>query len=237
MEDFVQDVLRKSYSEVSIIVPTREIDNYSLRCAYHCYEKFPGAEVIVIPDTVVPGYPALKRNWAMEKAKGKYLAFIDSDAYPSEMWLDKALKYLKKHSAVCGPGVLPPDAPPEERIADIVYQMLPYAYRVVQRNCRQVTEYPTFNLIVRREVATPFENYLTGEDSLFCRKIKDGIFYHPDILVYHNRRPIFKGIWKQVGTYGRHRGNFIKLAILAWVSTVFVYGVNFIKGFFIRRPS
>lgn len=199
--------------------------------------KFPTAEVLVIPDSVIPGYPAIKRNWAMSQAKGDIFAFIDSDAFPSDNWLEKALLWLQVYPAVCGPGVLPPDAPHEERIADIVYQMLPYAYRVVPMRQRIIAEYPTFNLIVRREVATDFENYLTGEDSLFCRKIKEGIFYHPDILVYHNRRPIFRRLWKQIGTYGTHRGNFIKLALLAWVSSVFVYAKNFVIGFCKRRPS
>jgi len=233
----LENASRKSYSKISIIIPTKVIDAYTERCVFHCSLKFPGAEIIVVPDSIVPGYPALKRNWAMQKAKGNIYAFIDSDAYPSDDWLDKALMWLEIHPAVCGPGVLPPDAPHEERIADIVYQMLPYAYRVVPMKQRIVAEYPTFNLIVKKEVATKFENYLTGEDSLFCRKIKRGIFYHPDILVYHNRRPIFKKLWKQVGTYGCHRGNFIRLALFAWVSTVCVYGINFIKGFFKRRPS
>jgi len=202
-----------------------------------CVRLYPTAEIIVVTDKECPGYPAGKRNWAMQRAKGKIFAFIDSDAYPSDLWLYKALSWLDIHPAVCGPGVLPPDAPFEERVSDIVYQMLPYAERVVPLKERILSEYPTFNLIVKREVACQFENYLTGEDSLFCRKIKGGVFYHPDILVYHNRRPIFKRLWKQVGTYGRHRGNFVKLALLAWVSAVFTYGINFIKGFFMRRPS
>lgn len=202
-----------------------------------CQFLYPEAEILVIPDSVCPGYPAVKRNWAMQKAKGRFFAFLDSDAYPSEAWLEKALLWLELHPAVCGPGVLPPDAPQMERVADVVYQMLPYAERVVQMTQRILPEYPTFNLIVRREVAPKFENYLTGEDSLFCRKIKQGIFYHPEILVYHNRRPAFKKLWKQVGTYGRHRGNFLRVAILAWISSVFTYAINFVKGFFMRRPS
>ena len=225
------------YSDFSIIIPCKELDFYAWRCVRHCKFLFPGAEIITIPDSVYPGYPALKRNWAMNKARGRYFAFIDSDAYPSERWLDKALFWLQLHPAVCGPGVLPPNAPWQERVSDIVYQMLPFAERVVPLERRTLSEYPTFNLIVRREVATRFENYLTGEDSLFCRKIERGIFYHPDILVYHNRRPIFKRLWKQVGTYGRHRGNFIKLALSAWVSAVFVYAFNFLIGFCKRRPS
>lgn len=172
----------------------------------------------------------------MERAKGTVFAFIDSDAYPSKMWLAYALQKLWFYPAVCGPGILPPDAPFMEKVADQVFKMLPYAYRVTAKDPGWVEEYPTFNLIVNRKYAVKFENYLTGEDSLFCREI-GGVYYDPKILVYHNRREAFKPLWKQVGTYGRHRGNFIRLAIFAWVSSVFTYSVNFIVGFFQRRPS
>lgn len=230
-------VFRKHPSDVSIIVPCKEIDFYARRCIEICENLYPECELIIIPDSVCPGYPAIKRNWAMKKAKGSIFAFLDSDAYPAEGWLENALEHLERYPAVCGPGLIPFDAPRIERAADIVYQMLPYSYRVIQREPRTVAEYPTFNLIVKKEVATEFQNYLTGEDTLFTRKIKSGIFYHPNILVYHNRRGVFKPLWKQVATYGRHRGSLIRIALFAWLSTIFVYSVNFIIGFCKRRPS
>ncbi len=233
----MEDSNREPASEISVIIPCKTIDAYVERCTGYLSAMYPEVEIIIIPDSLCPGYPAGKRNMGMRMAKGNIFAFIDSDAYPSPNWLDVALYYLDFYPAVCGPGVLPPDAPECERIADIVYQMLPYSERVTAQKPRILSEYPTFNLIVKREVATQFEDYLTGEDTLFTRKIKQGIFYHPDILVYHNRRGIFKALWRQVGTYGRHRGCLIRIALLAWVSTVFVYGINFIKGFFMRRPS
>ena len=228
---------REHQSLVSIIIPCREIDDYTRRCIRKCESLLENKEIIVVTDRECPGYPALKRNWAMDRAKGDIYAFIDSDAFPSSGWLYNALHFLQSFDAVCGPGVIPNDAPIREVAADLVFRWLPYSYRVVRGKPGMVAEYPTFNLIVRKEAATPFDNYLTGEDSLFCRRIRGGIFYHPDILVYHHRRHLFKPLWKQVGTYGRHRGNFIKLALLAWISSVFTYSFNFIIGFFKRRPS
>lgn len=233
----MENISRKSEPLVTIIIPFRKMTDDVHKCFRECSLLKNNTEIILVSDKECPGYPALKRNWAMARAKGEIYAFLDSDAYPSESWLDNALRFLKSFDAVCGPGVLPPDASVSEMAADMVFRWLPYSYRVVPQSPGIVSEYPTFNLIVRKEAATMFDNYLTGEDSLFCRRIRGGIFYHPEILVYHHRRSLFRPLWKQIGTYGRHRGNFIRLALVAWVTSVFTYSVNFIKGFFIRRPS
>ena len=48
-----------------------------------------------------------KRNIAARKFNSKYIAFIDSDAYPDKNWLKNAVKYLSNKSihAVGGPDV------------------------------------------------------------------------------------------------------------------------------------
>lgn len=232
----MQNVIRERQPLVSIIIPCKKIDHYTRRCIRECEKLLERKEIIVVPDSICPGYPAVKRNWAMKKANGTVFAFIDSDAYPSRYWLKAALQKLRFFPAVCGPGLLPHDAPFMEKVADQVFKWLPYSYRVTQKNSGWVPEYPTFNLLVNKKNAVEFKNYLTGEDSLFCREI-GGVYYDPRILVFHNRREAFKPLWKQTGTYGRHRGNFIRLAILAWITTVFTYAVNFVKGFFMRRAS
>lgn len=225
----------------SIIIPCKKIDDYVVRCVAGC-EKLKSQvhnidiEIIVVDDEICPGFPAGKRNWAMQRAQGKYFAFIDSDAYPSPDWLRNALYWLGCFSAVCGPGVLPPEAPYREHIADQVHKWVFCPYRVKADKPRIVPWHPTFNLIVRREAAGQFDNYLTGEDDKFGINIKDGIFYHPDIVVYHNRRGIFRPLWKQFGTYARHKGTFNAIALIAYVTTLWTYAVNFAKGFKNRRP-
>lgn len=221
---------------VSIIVPCKKIDDYVKRCIRYCISLEQEHELIIVPDDIVPGLPATKRNWAMQQAKGEIYAFIDSDAYPHKDWLKNALYWLERFQAVCGPGVLPPDASWSERVADQVHKWVFCPYRVTKETPRIVKWHPTFNLVVRKDVATPFEDYLTGEDDKFGKNIKDGIFYHPDILVYHNRRGAFKPLWRQFGTYARHKGCFAGLAFVAWVTTLFTYGFNFVKGFIRRKP-
>lgn len=230
---------RKHTHKVSIIIPCREVDAHAKRCIQYCrllpYRENYSREIIIIPDSICPGFPATKRNYGMQIATGDIFAFIDSDAYPAKDWLDRAMEHLQYHPAVCGPGVLPPDAPLHEKAADLVLQLMPYGYRVAPKKARICAEFPTFNLVVWRKAATPFENYLTGEDSLFCRKIKEGIYYSPDIIVYHSRRPLWRPFWKQVSIYGQHRGHFIRLALIGWISINFTYVLNFFRGLFMKE--
>lgn len=224
--------------KVAFIVPCKIIDKYVTRCVNsldsidYPIEK----DIMVITDKICPGFPAGKRNFAMQHTDADIFAFVDSDAYVSKDWLKHALYWLEHFSAVCGPGVLPPDAPLSEHIADQVHQWMFCPYRVKARRPQIVPWFPTFNLIVKRDVASQFDNYLTGEDDKFGLKIKNGIFYHPDILVYHNRRGIFRPLWRQFATWGRHKGCFVGLAFVAWLTTLFVYIINWVKGFIWRKP-
>ncbi len=221
---------------VSVIIPCRKADSDVERCVKALNKLEQNIEILVITDSICPGLPAWKRNYAMQQAQGDIYAFIDSDAYPSKDWLKNALYWLKTFDAVCGPGVLPPDADYKERIADSVHQRMFCSYRVVPQSPRMVSWFPTFNLIVKKHVATKFADFLTGEDDKFGLQIKGGIFYHPDILVYHNRRGAFRPLWKQFGTWARHKGAFQGVAFVAFVTTLFTYAVNFVKGFIRRKP-
>mgnify|MGYP003394511824 CR=1 FL=1 len=227
-------------AKVSVIIPTKKIDSDVKRCVYHLTGLLEVNdkslhEIIIVPDSVVPGLPAVKRNWAMKQATGDIFAFLDSDAFPSKAWLKNALYWLKHYPAVCGPGVLPPDAPFEERVADQVHKWMFCPYRVTPQEHRMVKWFPTFNLLVKRAVATQFEGYLTGEDDKFGMNIPGGIFYHPSILVYHNRRGIFKPLWRQFGQWGMTKGHFQRLALIAWISTIFVYTSSWSSGFLRRK--
>ncbi|VVB91313.1 Glycosyl transferase family 2 [uncultured archaeon] len=85
---------------VSIIIPCKEIDPFTIECIKRCkeldYENF---EIIVLPDheslpiqriKIIPTgevSPGRKRNLGIAYSDGKYLAFIDNDAYPRKDWL------------------------------------------------------------------------------------------------------------------------------------------------------
>ncbi len=217
----------------SIIIPCKKVNGDVLKCVWECENLPQNKEIFVVTDNTCPGYPAEKRNWAMERAKGDFLAFLDSDSYPSRDWFTNSLIHFEAGFAgVCGPGIIPAGSSILEHASDWVYRLMPYSYRVVPKRQRIVSEFPTFNLVVKRELAPRFKDYLTGEDSLFCRELKGLILYDPKVVVYHKRRKMFKPFWKQVRTYGLHRGHLIRLALSGWITTVIVYGYNFMKGLF-----
>src|ERR1035437_1697032 len=107
---------------VSIIIPCKEVDNYTRECIEYCkrldYSNF---EIILLPDAFAqviddvkviatgPVSPGIKRNKGVEIANGEFCAFIDNDAYPRGDWLTNALSHLKDQTigGVGGPGLTP----------------------------------------------------------------------------------------------------------------------------------
>ena len=206
------------------------------------YRKF---EVIVLPDGTDGGSgapapmpedvaisflptgrvrPAEKRNTGIKAAKGEIVAFIDDDAYPDAHWLEYAVKYFGDETigAVGGPGVTPPGDPYLAQVGGRVYDNIlvsgNYRYRYKAGGVRRdVDDYPSCNLFVRKSVLDSFGGYRTdfwpGEDTLLCKDIVDTgrrIVYDPWVVVFHHRRAIFGAHLRQLGRYAFHRGYFVK---------------------------
>jgi GT2 family glycosyltransferase len=181
---------------------------------------YPGITVIASG----PAGPGYKRDLCAQKAGGEILAFLDDDAYPEEGWLEAAARIFEdpEVGAVGGPGVTPPGDSVARWGSGLVYSSLlaggPYAYRYFPRAARQVDDYPTCNLLVRRDLFLKIGGFDTkfwpGEDTVACLKIvheeNKKIAYSPDVLVYHHRRDLYAGHLKQVNAYARHRGYFVK---------------------------
>ncbi|MGN0833795.1 MAG: glycosyltransferase [Kiritimatiellia bacterium] len=189
--------------------------------------------------------PAEKRNLGIRMATGEIVAFIDDDAYPDSHWLEYAVKYFGEPDvgAVGGPGVTPPGDRGLAAIGGRVYDNLlvsgGYRYRYRAGGVRRdVDDYPSCNLFVRKDVLDRIGGYRTdfwpGEDTLLCRDIVEDwkrIVYDPWVVVYHHRRPLFRPHLRQLGRYAFHRGYFCKrfpsnsLRPGYFVPTVFVAGL------------
>lgn len=200
--------------------------------------------------------PAIKRDKGAEKARGKYLAFIDDDAYPNEDWLDVAEKYLENEEvvAVGGPQLTPPDNTFWQKASGAMFVSPLSGVAVIRfwpgKKIQKVDDWPTVNFIVKKkdfDAIGGFDNkYWPGEDTKLCldiiKKIKKKIIYVPNLVVHHHRRGSLKKHLKQIGNYGKHRGYFakvfpensMKIASLYFVPSLFVLYLFFgVLSFFI----
>jgi len=223
---------------VSILVPFTTPGVYLRECLSRIEEmNYPHYEVILLPDepmewegekiTVVPTGPLgppRKRDIGAAHAQGDIIAFIDDDAYPEEDWLANGVRRFSDDSiaAVGGPASTPPGDGFWEQAAGRVLSTWivggVHLYRYMPKMLKEVDDYPTSNLMVRRsafEAVGGFQTpYWPGEDTVLCLKITrhlgKKIIYDPDVQVWHHRRPLFLPHWRQIGRYGTHRGYFVK---------------------------
>ena len=224
-----------TYPKVSIIIPCRKLEEAE-ECIEGCQKlEYPNYEIIVLPNRtstlwVFAGVrciptavelPSHKRDIGIKYAEGEIIAFLDADASPFYLWLNAAVSIMEKEIScgVCGPGIIPPEASEKERVTDWILRRMPYKYRVTMDKYRLVDDYPTFNLLLWKhdvEAVGGFHcDYLTGEDTLLCKKViahtGKMISYSPRAAVYHHRREVFMPFFRQVATYGKHRGYFFKV--------------------------
>ncbi len=247
--------------KVSIVIPAKSFNKNLKECLKHCLDlDYPDFEIIVLPDSsfnaphpkvkVIPtglARPAEKRDIALSYCKGEVLAFIDDDAYPANDWLRNAIKYFQdsKVAAVGGPAVTPETDGLMQKASGLVYSSSlcsgNLAFRYVPKKQREVDDYPSCNLIVRKSILEEIggfdTNFWPGEDTKLCLQItndlRQKIIYAPDVLVYHHRRPLFAPHLKQVWRYALHRGYFAKkfpqtsLRVTYFIPTLFVLGLIF----------
>jgi len=225
----------------SIIIPAR-IDSEVLKttlksCLNQNYKDF---EILVILDFdsenllkdsrlryIVSGIksPGEKRNIGIKNAHGSFIAFLDDDAYPDSDWLKNAYELLNVNNdyvGVCGRSITPPESDYLEKIGGYIFESFltsgPTKFRHVPSKHRLVDDYPTVNLILRKEVLDNVggfdNNYWPGEDTKLCHDITlrygKKIYYSPLLVVYHKRRTIFHPHLIQVTRYATHRGYFAK---------------------------
>jgi len=230
-------------SQVSIIIPTKKI-NDSLRqetlpaILNQSYKNF---EIILLPDKktkekfpqtkIIATYPrtgpADKRDLGVKKAKGEILAFLDDDSYPAKNWLKQAVKIFQESQiivGVAGPALTPPTNNLRQKASGYVWSTWLGSggagnYRCALAPRREVDDYPTVNLLVRKKdflsVGGFDSHFWPGEDTKLCldltKKLKKKIVYHPGVVVYHHRREVFGPHLKQISRYAIHRGHFARV--------------------------
>lgn len=224
--------------KVSVIIPVKEINDYILESYGHLMAlDFQNFEVLVFPDRdagvrlngvrIIPTGPlgpAEKRDLAIKYAEGEILAFLDDDAYPRRDWLTNAVIHFKDESiaAVGGPAVTPESDSVMRQASGAVFSSRltssSYTYRYLPEYYREVDDFPTVNLFIRKSVFESLggfdTNYWPGEDTKLClditKKLGLKIVYDPEVFVYHHRRALFREHLRQVSRYACQRGYFVK---------------------------
>jgi len=226
--------------KVSIIIPVIAINDYIRESVPKMLElDWPDFEIIIFPDEpddqnkwpktriIASGKvgPAEKRDLALKYAEGEILAFLDDDAYPKPDWLKISIKHFDnpKVAAVGGPAITPEGDGVLQKVSGAVFESYVGGAGARNRylsigNVKEVDDWPTVNLLVRRDVFEKvggFDNtYWPGEDTKLCLDIIHAgykIIYEPKAIVYHHRRGDLLKHFKQIGNYGLHRGHFAKI--------------------------
>jgi GT2 family glycosyltransferase len=231
---------------VSIVVPFRAPDERLHECLAGMARLRGDFELLLLPDGPLdeallppelrararilptgPRNPAAKRNAALAAGRGRFFAFIDSDASPETDWLERAVELLEADpglGACGGPDLLPPSAGVLERGAwDVIHTV--WGTRGLYRSGRgpggveDSRELPTCNLVVRRE---PVERGLrfdetrrVGEDVDFCRGLRRlglRIAWSPDVRVLHHCRPLFRSFLGRVFQLAADRAGYFAAA-------------------------
>jgi len=258
--------------KVSVLIPLKRLNDYvreSLEALRNqTYENFDVYVITDEPETMdVPGLnvhflssgpvpPNIKRMMAAKQSDAAIVALLDDDAFPVPEWLASAAPHFQDERivGVGGPGITPPNDTPGQQASGAVYASAlvsaRFTYRYVPSKAREVDDCPSCNLIVRRE---PFLRhvpdclkYWPGEDTKLCMLLTKGdkktIVYDPCVAVYHHRRPLFWGHFRQVWNYAVHRGFFAKrypetsLRPAYFVPTAFIVANLVFFGFLLWRP-
>lgn len=224
----------------SIIIPVKEINSYIRETVAHilCLDN-DSWELLILPNEadltewdsikikILPTGnvgPATKRDVGARHSKGQILVFLDDDSYPEKNLLSIANEHIDNENTVAigGPGITPHDDSFWQKVSGAVFLSkfsggAPERY-ISTGNIRAVVDWPSVNLIVKKEyfikVGGFDTNYWPGEDTKLCLDLMKAtnkkILYIPQMIVWHHRRSgLFRHL-KQIGGYGLHRGFFVK---------------------------
>ena len=244
INDYIKEeteyLLEQIYTNFEVIILPDKYTNDEINI-----ELFKDDRIKIVETGELP--PAIKRAIGVKKSNGSILAFLDDDTYPEKDWLYNALRAIESKNvyALGGPAVNTNKDNFSKQISGLIYSSTlmsgKHKARYIPDKVQYVNDYPSCNFIITRELydrVGGFDSeYWPGEDTILCNNIMkagEKILYTPEALVYHHRRDLFFGHFKQLKGYAWHRGYFVKkfggnsLSLSYFIPSVFLLYTIFV---------
>lgn len=254
----------------AIIIPAINLDSLLKKCIKECQkQKNTKVHIYILLDNLpskkkkfknVTFIKSLKnisekRNLGLKQTKHKYLAFIDSDAYPDKFWISKSIEILKKNKnigLVTGFDLSYPNEKGSSKLVGYVNQSKftsgSKSFRKnLQSKSQFVNQASSCNMVMEssfyKKIGGMDENIYVGEDIAFCNKVTKykKIFFSNKSIIYHKSRSLVPFIFQRF-VYGtsiistfknfsllRNFEYFIPLFIILVPIITLIFFTNFIK--------
>lgn len=209
--------------QTTIIIPSREFDALLEKCINKIRELYKFIKIIIILDEINEETKqnienlliiksenknmSAKRNLGVSYSKTKYIAFLDSDAYPNKNWLENGVDFLEKnkeYSAITGTQFNPPTDNFTQRCLRLVRYSPLFTHKewciIIDKDAQEqdCDVLITSNVIMRKEdyenINGMNENIYLAEDNEFSeRMIKAGykLRFIPNASVFHREATMY----------------------------------------------
>lgn len=214
-------------SECTVIIPVIKINNLLVDVVKNIHISDKNLKIIIIyknysdlikPTDKISLYQSdiknmsAKRNFGVIKSDTKYIAFLDSDAYPDNSWFINAKSFLEKDLSIgiiTGPEISFPNQSFTENLIGIINKSFlitgSHSFRKSYSKSRYYEEASSCNIIMRKEdylkIGGMDPNRYLGEDQEFSHrltdKLKKKIYFSNKVIVFHKDRGIRDFFWQR----------------------------------------
>lgn len=188
-----------------------------------CLDTYPHYNAFYLPKTT----PAASRNYAIQKAKGEYLFFLDDDCILPKDYFSK-INFHTNWDVIGGPDQTPPFSSPHQKTIGLVLSS-PFCMGPTYKRHTRAKRYEKntnekslilcnlwFKASIFKSEGYRFNtNLFRNEENFLLKQISNSlkiIHYDPNLYVFHQRKQDLQQLWNSVSKSGECRAkNFLLL--------------------------